>query len=535
MRTFVARAGMAFHCTTVLPARRGAAGSHRPAIMALAMLATLEQSGAPALAGALRGTGHVLVVMPPATGGRVPDDVPFRDALVASLSRRRKKAGDLAKAPVAVDLPQGGLAVWVAISAAAPAFERLTLARKAAALALAEKPRTLAIAVCGSPEERRAGAEAAVYAAWVNGAPLPERKKKSEAVPLRAIRLYGHRSGDALARERAAAEGNTLCRELTVLPPNELTPGVYRDRIARLARREGWRREEYGVRRLKRMGAGAFVAVARGSAVDDAAIVRLRYRHARARRSVALVGKGICFDTGGHNLKSARHMQGMHADMNGSAVVLGILLAATRLGLAVNLDCWLAIAQNHLSPRAYKQNEVVTALDGTTIEIVHTDAEGRMVLADALALAARDKPDLIVDFATLTGSMHTALGARYSGVFATSDALGQAALAAGRASGERVCLFPLDEDYDEALESAIADVKQCTLEGAADHILAARFLQRFTGKCPWLHVDLSAATCKGGLAAAGTEVTGFGVAWGLKLLAAGYTRQGAVVRSPGPR
>ena len=112
------------------------------------------------------------------------------------------------------------------------------------------------------------------------------------------------------------------------------------------------------------MGAGAFCAVAQGSAIDDAAIVHLRYSHPQAKQSVALVGKGICFDTGGHNLKPARYMHGMHEDMNGSAVALGILLAATRMKLAVNLDCWLALAQNHISPAAYKQNDVVTALNG---------------------------------------------------------------------------------------------------------------------------------------------------------------------------
>jgi leucyl aminopeptidase len=178
----------------------------------------------------------------------------------------------------------------------------------------------------------------------------------------------------------------------------------------------------------------------------------------------------------------------------------------------------MAIAQNHLSPRAYKQNEIVTALNGTTIEVVHTDAEGRMVLADTLTLAARGRPDLIVDFATLTGSMHIALGDRYSGVFATSDALARAAVAAASATGERVCMFPFDDDYDEALESAVADVKQCTMEGGADHILATRLMQRFTDKRPWIHVDLSASSCKGGLGAVGTDVTGFGVAWGIELL-----------------
>lgn len=141
-----------------------------------------------------------------------------------------------------------------------------------------------------------------------------------------------------------------------------------------------------------------------------------------------------------------------------------------------------------------------------------------MVLADTLVLAARAKPDLIIDFATLTGSMHYALGSRYSGVFASSDGLAASAVEAGRRSGERVCVFPMDADYDAELDSRVADVKQCTLEGAADHILAARFLRRFAGGRPWLHVDLSAASCSGGLGALTSDATGFGVGWGLDLL-----------------
>jgi leucyl aminopeptidase len=141
-----------------------------------------------------------------------------------------------------------------------------------------------------------------------------------------------------------------------------------------------------------------------------------------------------------------------------------------------------------------------------------------MVLADTLTLAAREKPDLIVDFATLTGSMHVALGDRYSGIFASSDEIAREALAAARTSGERIAVFPMDDDYDEALESPVADVKQCTLEGGADHILAARLLQRFTEDRPWIHMDLSGSSCKGGLGAVATDVTGFGVAWGYALL-----------------
>jgi leucyl aminopeptidase len=141
-----------------------------------------------------------------------------------------------------------------------------------------------------------------------------------------------------------------------------------------------------------------------------------------------------------------------------------------------------------------------------------------MVLSDALTLAARAKPDAILDFATLTGSMKTALGNRYCGIFSNRDALIEAGVAAGRATGERVHPFPMDADYDPALDSVIADVKQCSMDGQADHILAARFLQRFVQNVPWVHMDLSASTCSGGLGASASDVTGFGVAWGLEML-----------------
>jgi leucyl aminopeptidase len=482
------------------------------------MLAKLDQSAAPLGNTAPKDTNHVLFVVTKSGEKDVLSKIPFAETLAGALARRGRGPDELAKGPVAADLPNAAMGVWLMLDPGKSVFEQQTSLRKALSLILIEKPQTIAISVFGTVREREHAARLSVYAAWVNGALLPERKKKSDAVALRGISLHGHRSSTGFAREQAVAAANLLCRELTVLPPNELTPGAYRRRVRELARSRGWRHEEYDIKRLRKMGAGAFAAVAQGSAENDAAIVHLRYRHPRARKTLALVGKGICFDTGGHNLKPARYMLNMHKDMNGSAVALGILSAAAALKLPLNLDCWMAIARNDISPRAYHQNEIVTALNGTTIEVMHTDAEGRMVLADTLALAAGAKPDLMVDFATLTGSMRVALGERYSGIFATSDALTRRALESGAASGERVCAFPMDEDYDEALESRVADVKLCSLEGEADHILAVRFLKRFTGDRPWIHMDLSAAFCKGGLGAVATDVTGFGVAWGVEFL-----------------
>jgi leucyl aminopeptidase len=422
---------------------------------------------------------------------------------------------------VAVQLPGGTLVVVAMLKADASTFEAHELVRKGLALLMAEHPKSLTLAVFGSAEFKVHAAEAAVYAALVNAVPLPSRKSKPDPV-LKLVQLFGLKSADGFARAQALAEGNVLTRSLTVQGPDELTPGVYRKRIKTLARQYGWSVEEYGFDKLKKMGAGAFCAVAQGSPAKDAAIVRIRWEGRRGKgkgsKPVAFVGKGICFDTGGHNLKPAKYMQGMHEDMNGSAVVLGILAAASKLKLPVTLEGWVALAENHISPQAYRQNEVVKALNGTTIEVVHTDAEGRMVLADTLTLAAKGKPALIADFATLTGSMHYALGSRMSGMFASSSALAHQASRAATASGERIVVFPYPEDYDSNLDSTVADVKQCSMEGEADHILATRFLSRFVGDTPWLHMDLSGHSCKGGLGAVMSDANGFGVAWAMALL-----------------
>jgi len=458
---------------------------------------------------------HLLVICPKSKN--LPNDLPHVELLKAVLKRRDSKVAELAKSPVVANAAEGCLVVWLMLDFGKDAFALQTLVRKALQPLLDEHPKEIAIAVLGDDAQRLRAAELAVYAAWVNGATLPVYKKKDEYKPLKNINIFG--LNDAFEAIRAQAAGNLLCRTLTVLPPNELTPGLYRKRVKKLAEAHDWKCEEYDMKALRKMGAGAFVAVAQGSDPEDAAIVHLSYKHPKAKQTVALVGKGICFDTGGHNLKPSRYMHNMHEDMNGSAVALGILLAASLQKLPVNIDCWLAIAQNHISPKAYKQNDIVKALNGTTIEVMHTDAEGRMVLADTLTLASRAKPDLMIDFATLTGSMAAALGARYSGVLGNRDELVQRAVSVGKQTGERLCAFPLDEDYEAALDSKVADIKQCTLDGDADHILATRFLKRFVEHdTPWLHVDLSASRCEGGLGAVGTEVTGFGVGWGLGML-----------------
>ena len=399
-------------------------------------------------------------------------------------------------------------------------YQKHTLLRKAIKPLLDEHPATIAICVYGDEATREANACAAYYVTTINTVELPSRKKKDKKLTLlKSLTIYGFKASHNYGYVDARVAGNTLCRSLTMLPPNELTPAFYRKKVSSLAKEYGWKHEEFDMPKLKKMGAGAFYAVGQGSEPMDAAIVHLTYSPKGAKKQIALVGKGICFDTGGHNLKPAKYMQGMHEDMNGSAVALGIFLAASEMKLNVKLDCWLAIAQNHIGPLAYKQNDVVIALNGMSIEIVHTDAEGRMVLADTLTLASRGKPDAILDYATLTGSMETAVTNRMSGVIANKPELACMAVGAGAKAGERIVAFPYEDDMDSDLESEIADIKQCTLEGGGDHMHAARFMGKFIeNDVAWLHADLSSTNRKGGLGAVQSDVNGFGVGFGLEML-----------------
>lgn len=463
----------------------------------------------------LSSENHILFIL----NEKEDHDLPFARMLHAKLKRTNGEYKDLGKTPISVDLANGGIASFVVLAEKLNMFQRHTLLRKASKLLLDEQAENIAICVFGDEATREAHACAAYYVTTVNAAELPSRKKENKFKALKSISIHGYAATHDYGYVNARVAGNTLCRQLTITPPNELTPTIYRAKVLALAKIHGWTHEEFDMPTLKQMGAGAFYAVGQGSDPLDAAIVHLTYSPKDAKKHVALVGKGICFDTGGHNIKPAKYMQGMHEDMNGSAVTLGILLAATQQALPIKIDCWLAIAQNHIGPLAYKQNDVVTALNGMTIEIVHTDAEGRMVLADTLTLASREKPDVIIDFATLTGSMMAALGDRMSGVISNRPELACKAVGAGAAVGERITAFPYDDDYESALDSDIADIKQCTLEGGADHIHAARFLGRFIeNDVAWLHTDLSSANCKGGLGAVASDTNGFGVGFGIQML-----------------
>ncbi len=404
----------------------------------------------------------------------------------------------------------------------AEAFEHLSLGRQLVSAATVDKAGTLGIATLGFDKDHEEAFVAALLAAALAAAaPMPEWKQKASPAKIRSVRLLGLSEKFPFDRVKAEAEGNNLARWLTAMPPNLLDAGAYAAIAKDLAEEHGWKFKRYSITELKKLGAGAFLAVAQGNAADDAGIVKLEYRPGKkgGTPAVALVGKGIIFDTGGTNLKPFQSMLDMHGDMQGSAVALGTLLALSKLEVPFAVDCWLAITENRTGPTAYKSQDLVTALNGKTIQTIHTDAEGRMALADTLTLASREQPKLVIDYATLTGSCIDAITTRYSGAFTNRPELHPALKRGGRNSGERVWPFPIGGEFLEELKSPVADLTQCTVKGNGDHIYAASFLGEFIeNDTPWVHIDLAAGEHDGGLAHVPTKVTGFGVRLTLALL-----------------
>jgi len=402
------------------------------------------------------------------------------------------------------------------------AFERLTFARKMVAATAGEKAGTLGIWVLGFDENQSNLLVADLTAAALAAAyVMPAYKSKSPPARIRSIRILGTAGRVDLDRIIAEAEGNNIARFLTALPANKLDANAYADLLKSMAREEGWQFKRFGTAELGKLGAGAFLAVAQGNADDSASIVRLRYRPgaSNAAPTLSLVGKGIIFDTGGTNLKPFTSMLDMHIDMGGSAVAVGCLVALSRLNADFPIDAWLAITENRTGPTAYKPQDVIVALNGKTIQTIHTDAEGRMALADTLALACREKPKAIIDYATLTGACLNAVTTRYSGVFTNRPDLHPVLKKSGRESGERVWPFPIGKEFIEELRSDTADIAQCSPNVGGDHILAASFLNEFVDEdCAWVHVDLSAINRKGGLAHIPSTITGFGIRFSMNLV-----------------
>ena len=497
------------------------------------LLVPVRQIGARMTASRLAGYSSALVFLPLSPTDADWKALPHGAVLRRLFARKVQKAGDCFHLRVGTRAQT--LVIVACLPEEASTFERLQAAGKLARSALDGEPQSLLLWQQGCAADALNATLNAIVAALQAAAfrfASFKSKPKARARLLRIDIATGKKLPE-LDLTLATSAGNNLARWLTALPPNTLDARGYRRFLQELSRRLKIRYQFYGEAQLKRLGAGAFLAVARGNATRDAGIALLSYRptaagprpggRGGAPPPISLVGKGICFDTGGTNLKPHKSMLDMHTDMEGSAVAVGSLYALHALRSPLAVDCWLAITENRIGPLAYKPQDVVRAYNGTTIQVIHTDAEGRMVLADALSLAAARKPRAIIDYATLTGACVYALTERYSGAFTNRPEARDLIESAGSSSGERVWCFPMDADFDTDLESQVADVLQCATDGKGDHILAARFLSRFVPKeIPWLHLDLAAGSRHGGLGHIATEITGFGVRYTLDLLRRGW-------------
>jgi leucyl aminopeptidase len=493
------------------------------------------------------GLDALLVIVPHEADGDLLGELPHAERW-RGLHAQAQRSGGLACA----SLPnaRGTWAMLGVLRRSASPFETLALAGRMFKELGSRETEALALA---APARKSSEASevlgALLSAALAHAFAMPSFRKPARRKKLRRIELVGGARVDRTYLE-AAARANNLARYLTALPANVLDARAFRRFIGALARQHGLVMRWLDERALARLGAGAFLAVSAGNAERTAGIAHLSYRPRRGRAGprrgrssrrarspdVALVGKGILFDTGGTNLKPHRAMLDMHTDMAGSAVALAVLAALAHLNAPLSADAWLAVTENRIGPRAYRPQDVVRAANGTTIQVIHTDAEGRMVLADTLTLAGRTRPRLMMDFGTLTGACVYALTERMSGIFTNEPRLTEQLLAAGRSSGERVWSFPFDADYDSDLDSKVADILQCAPEGKGDHILAARFLSRFVPEgTPWIHLDLSSALRSGGLAHIHTDVTGFGVRYALELLLRGRVLEGLGAAGRGQR
>jgi leucyl aminopeptidase len=288
---------------------------------------------------------------------------------------------------------------------------------------------------------------------------------------------------------RAIADGVHTVRDLGNAPSNVITPTALANRAEEVAKAIGIKCTVYGRKEIERMKMGGLLAVNRGSAEEPRFIV-LEYAPKRAKRHVALVGKGITFDSGGISIKPAEKMEEMKFDMCGAAAVIGTIEAAAKLALPIRITGVVPSTDNLPSGSAYKPGEIITMMNGKTVEIVNTDAEGRMILGDALHYASQLKPDTILDYATLTGACVVALGSEAAGLFTPDDELAQKLIEAGERVGDRVWRMPEWDDYKELIRSEWADMKNSGGRwGGA--ISAALFLKEFVDCPSWAHLDIA--------------------------------------------
>ena len=319
------------------------------------------------------------------------------------------------------------------------------------------------------------------------------KEKINKKINFKIITSHNNNIENAYKYYNAIKEGVFLARDLVLEPPYILSPKVYTQEIKKLSKL-GLKIKVYDEKELKKLGLNALLGVGQGS-VNETYLVAIEWigNKQSKQKPLAFVGKGVCFDTGGISLKPAKFMEEMKYDMAGSAVVVGLLKSLALRKAKVNAVGVVGLVENMPGANAQRPGDIVKSYSGKTIEVLNTDAEGRLVLADALSFTEKKyKPKFIIDLATLTGAIIISLGEEYAGLFSNNDELSKKIFKASENVNEKVWRLPLHKNYDKLMDSKIADVQNINYAGGAGSITAAQFLQRFiTNKTPWAHLDIA--------------------------------------------
>ena len=322
---------------------------------------------------------------------------------------------------------------------------------------------------------------------------LYKTKKEDKIISINVIGNKDKITIQKKLRFKAIEEGTFFARDLVSEPPNVLNPKEYKNRLLKL-RKLGIKVTVYNESQMKKLGMHSLLGVGRGS-VNESFLVTLEWNGNKKDKKAPLsfVGKGVCFDTGGISLKPAKFMEEMKYDMAGSAVVAGLIQTLAIRKAKINAVGVVGLVENMPGGNAQRPGDIVKAYNGKTIEVLNTDAEGRLVLADALSFTeAKFKPRFMIDLATLTGAIIMALGEEYAGLFSNNDELSNKIFKTGEKVKEKVWRLPLHDNYDKLINSTIADIQNINYSGGAGSITAAQFLQRFvTSKTPWAHLDIA--------------------------------------------
>ncbi|MEO6987768.1 MAG: leucyl aminopeptidase [Aquihabitans sp.] len=446
--------------------------------------------------------------------GHLADDAPGIDEGLAALAGFEGKVAQV----LATNTDDGPcLLVGLGDEADPSTFRRIGAAISKASL------RRAAVAVDALGEldgtDRAVAAEALAEGLALGAYGFADYKAPPETTVIETVTIVakgGKKVTEAVERGVATANAVALVRDLVNTPGGDLTPSVFAAEAVELAAEHGLEVDVLGRTGLEAGGFGGLLGVARGSA-QEPQLVKLTYRpEGKAKGRVALVGKGVTFDSGGLSIKPSGSMEWMKTDMAGAATVMATMTLVSWVAPRMEVTAYLPLTDNMLGPDATRVGDVLRTRNGKTVEVLNTDAEGRLILADALALAVEEEPDAIIDVATLTGACMVALGDRTAGLMGNNEALSERLLDAANAAGEAVWPLPLPEHLRKPLDSEVADLRNIGTGSFGGALTAGIFLQEFVGDVPWAHLDIAGPS---NATSAYDEMTKGGTGFGVRTLA----------------